>query len=59
MTNLTPDDRREDEDALLDDVLVGDDDRPLDPDADDDQVNSADADQRAATEGEIDVDELP
>jgi hypothetical protein len=33
---------------------IGDDDQPLDPDLNDDMVNSADADERAATEGELD-----
>lgn len=33
------------------DPTARDDDRPLDPDLDDDQVDSAEADARAATEG--------
>ncbi|WP_203580122.1 hypothetical protein [Microbacterium hibisci] len=37
----------------------GDDDRPLDPDLDDDQIDSATADERAATEGTLDVDDRP
>ena len=42
-------------------VLVGDDDRPLDPDLDDDRQNSAAADARAAEEGTLDgdVDDRP
>ncbi len=40
------------------DPTVGfDDDRPLDPDLDDNQIDSADADMRAATEGVIGEDE--
>ena len=43
------------------DVLTGDDDRPLDPDVDDDAISSASADERAATEGTLDgeVDDRP
>jgi hypothetical protein len=43
------------------DVLTGDDDRPLDPDVDDDAISSAAADERAATEGTLDseVDDRP
>lgn len=67
MSNQTPylgpigdgDDDETVDDQTLADVLGEDDDRPLDPDLDGDQVESAAADQRAATEGEIDVDELP
>ena len=42
----------------FDDVepLVGDGDAPLDPDADADQIDSAEADERAATEGTRDGD---
>lgn len=42
-------------------VLAGDDDRPLDPDLDDDQVDSAAADARAAEAGTLDgdVDDRP
>ncbi|MFD4960323.1 hypothetical protein [Microbacterium sp. NPDC058389] len=51
-----------------DDEVVGDDtdetpglddDRPLDPDRNDDQLNSAAADEQAATEGTLDVEDLP
>ncbi|MFC8680076.1 hypothetical protein ACFT30_01050 [Microbacterium ureisolvens] len=38
---------------------LGDDDRPLDPDLDDDQTDSAAADERAATEGTLDADDRP
>jgi hypothetical protein len=43
------------------DVLTGDDDRPLDPDVDDDAISSASADERAATEGTLhgEVDDRP
>ena len=43
------------------DVLTGDDDRPLDPDVDDDAISSAAADERAASEGTLDgeVDDRP
>lgn len=34
-------------------TLIGDDDRPLDPDLNEDKINSAEADRRAATEGEL------
>lgn len=37
-------------------LLGGDDDRPLDTDLDDDRLNSADADERAATEGTMEDD---
>jgi len=46
-----PDDDDEPADTLVD---VGDGERPLDPDLNDDMVNSAEADRRAATEGEVD-----
>ncbi|MBD3940404.1 hypothetical protein IF188_01655 [Microbacterium sp. NEAU-LLC] len=57
----------EDEEVLNDgaagdadaDLLGLDDDRPLDPDRNDDQIDSAAADERAATEGTIDVADLP
>jgi len=42
-----------------DEVLGLDDDRPLDPDRNDDQLNSAAADEQAATEGTLDVEDLP
>jgi hypothetical protein len=54
-----------DDDDAVDrpDVLAGGDDAPLDPDVDDDAVDSAEADERAATEGtldgESDVDDRP
>ncbi|UNX56148.1 hypothetical protein MF406_08085 [Georgenia sp. TF02-10] len=40
------------------DPLLGgdDDDQPLDPDRDENQVDSADADRQAATEGTLDTD---
>jgi hypothetical protein len=45
--------------AVMDDA----DDRPLDPDLDDDKIDSAEADRRAATEGTadgtVDVEDLP
>ncbi len=44
--------------GVLGDVF-DDDDRPLDPDLDDDQIDSAAADERAATEGTVDVEDLP
>lgn len=47
----------DDADGMLD--PAGDEDRPLDPDLDDAQLNSAAADERAATEGTIDVDDRP
>jgi hypothetical protein len=58
------DDRTADDaDGVFDpgDVLDPDgaDDRPLDPDLDDDQLDSADADERAATAGTLDVDDRP
>lgn len=53
------DDGRDGDETILDRVLPGDDDRPLDPDLNDDRIDSAEADERAATEGELDVDELP
>jgi hypothetical protein len=46
-------------DGILDPILDGDDDRPLDPDLDDDRIDSAAADERAATEGTLDVDDRP
>lgn len=52
----------DDDDTVLDDGIddgIEDDDRPLDPDLDDDQLNSAAADERAATEGTLDVEDLP
>lgn len=36
-----------------DESVMGDDDRPLDTDLDDDRIDSAAADERAATEGTI------
>ncbi|MBW9092225.1 hypothetical protein JNB62_00850 [Microbacterium jejuense] len=75
MTNQTPyigpigdDDPTTDDDVLEDGVLEdgvlaggldGDDDRPLDTDLDADRVDSAAADERAATEGTVDVEDLP
>jgi hypothetical protein len=53
------DDGARDGDGILDPILDGDDDRPLDPDLDDDQLDSAAADERAATEGTLDVDDRP
>ena len=54
------DDRTADDSGgILDPVLDGDDDRPLDPDLDDDRLDSAAADERAATEGTLDVDDRP
>jgi hypothetical protein len=38
---------------------VRSDDRPLDPDLDDDRIDSAAADERAATAGTLDVDDRP
>lgn len=49
----------DDGDGILDPILDGDDDRPLDPDLDDDRIDSAEADERAATEGTLDVDDRP
>ncbi|WP_347976665.1 hypothetical protein [Microbacterium sp. ProA8] len=49
----------DDGDGILDPILEGDDDRPLDPDLDDDRLDSAEADERAATEGTLDVDDRP
>ena len=52
-----PGDDDDDNDRLGDEGPVspiGDDEQPLDPDLNDDLVNSADADERAATEGELD-----
>ena len=46
-------------DGILDPILDGADDRPLDPDLDDDRIDSAAADERAATEGTLDVDDRP
>jgi len=43
--------------GILDPSL--DDDRPLDPDIDDDKLDSAAADERAATKGTLDVDDRP
>jgi hypothetical protein len=37
-----------------DDTLLGEGERPLDPDLNEDLQSSADADRRAATEGELD-----
>jgi hypothetical protein len=72
MTNQLPyegplDDDATDDHATGDDArddgvegLTGldDDDRPLDPDLDDDLLDSAEADERAATEGTLDDDDL-
>ncbi|MFK4837011.1 hypothetical protein ACI3KY_14905 [Microbacterium sp. ZW T2_14] len=52
------DDTADDSDGILAPILGGDD-GPLDPDLDDDQIESADADERAATEGTLDVDDRP
>lgn len=49
----------DDQDAVIDDGIDQDADRPLDPDLDDDQLDSAAADERAATEGTLDVEDLP
>jgi hypothetical protein len=53
----------DDDDALVDqpDVLAQDGDRPLDPDIDDGEMRSADADRLAAREGTLDgeVDDRP
>ena len=52
----------DDDDDLVDspDVLSGDDDRPLDPDLDDGAIDSATADERAATDGTLgEVDDRP
>lgn len=39
-------------------TVLGDDEQPLDPDLNEDMISSADADRRAATEGELgDADE--
>jgi hypothetical protein len=57
--NSTLDERAGGETAGLLDPALGGDDRPLDPDLDDDQIDSAAADERAATEGVIDVDDRP
>lgn len=49
----------DDDDVVADEVLdtdetvMGDDDHPLDTDLDDDRIDSAAADERAATEGTI------
>ncbi len=42
-----------DETLDTDESVMGDDDRPLDTDLDDDSIDSAAADERAATEGTI------
>ncbi|MGN6219540.1 MAG: hypothetical protein ACTHNQ_08550 [Microbacterium sp.] len=55
--DVTPDDSLRD--GVLEDGLGDDEDRPLDPDLDDDRVDSAAADERAATEGTLDVEDLP
>ncbi|GAA5206554.1 hypothetical protein [Microbacterium kyungheense] len=47
------------EEGVLADGLDGDDDRPLDTDLNDDRIDSAAADERAATEGTVDVEDLP
>jgi hypothetical protein len=63
MTNQNPlipplgDDDRGADDAQAGDGILGDDDRPLDPDVDDNQLDSAAADERAATEGTLDDDD--
>lgn len=53
-----PGDDGDDDERLGDEGFVSplgdDDDQPLDPDLNDDLVNSAEADERAATEGELD-----
>ncbi|WP_156250034.1 hypothetical protein [Pseudactinotalea terrae] len=53
-----PGDDGDDDERLGDEGVVSplgdDDDQPLDPDLNDDLVNSAEADERAATEGELD-----
>jgi hypothetical protein len=46
-----------DPDASPGEPIDDDDDRPLDPDLDDDQLDSADADQRAAREGTLPTDD--
>jgi hypothetical protein len=55
--DITPDDPLRE--GVLEDGLGDDDDRPLDADLDDDRVDSAAADERAAREGTIDVEDLP
>ncbi|MDY0908671.1 hypothetical protein [Microbacterium sp. CFBP9034] len=53
----------DDADPMVDipDVLAGDvdDDRPLDPDLADEHQHSASADEQAAAEGTLDVEDLP
>jgi len=51
-----PLDPEPDADDLVDapDILSGNGERPLDPDLDDDMIDSAEADQRAATDGTLD-----
>jgi len=55
--DVTPDDALRE--GVLDDGLGDGEDRPLDPDLDDDRIDSAAADERAATQGTIDVEDLP
>jgi len=55
--DVTPDDTLRE--GVLEDGLGDGEDRPLDPDLDDDRIDSAAADERAATEGTIDVEDLP
>jgi len=45
--------------GMIPDAVDGSDDRPLDPDVDDDQLDSAAADERAATDGTLDSDSAP
>ncbi|MGK3951516.1 hypothetical protein ACLKM7_04240 [Microbacterium sp. I2] len=49
----------DDDDLAADEDVLADDDRPLDPDLDDDRLDSAAADERAATEGTLDADDRP
>ena len=49
----------DDDDLAAEETVLADDDRPLDPDLDDDRVDSAAADERAATEGTLDTDDRP
>lgn len=51
--DLTDRDTLDTEEALATDEPVMDDDRPLDTDLDDDRIDSAAADERAATEGTV------
>ncbi|MCP2636162.1 hypothetical protein K0817_006215 [Microbacterium sp. HD4P20] len=48
-----------DDDLGVDDAALTDADGPLDPDLDEDRIDSAEADERAATEGTLDTDDRP